>query len=610
MTDLQHKITARLAIAALVAAISLVAGIRPGAAQSPGNNAARFGLAEAGDAFDAADASGAGWQVVTLQWAELQPVGPNQWLISDDTEETINRAIRDGREVVLVLVGTPGWATNGPYLTGVPAGLNRPISDSQNLWANFVRQVVTAYAAHGVNRYAIWSDQDIPLTLPNNTWAGSLEEYYQLVKVAYQVAHQVNPNAQIHLGGIGTFDGTWLGRYLDVVVADETASANNYYFDVVTLHHFYLADDLYQMMQNQFGLMQIKGVPLKEVWVNKTNARPAIDPAIYPAGTQFSEHGNITTEQQAAYIIQAYALGFAANRGARIATYRLVDDLTADNGEGYGLLRTDGSARPAYTAYRLAARYMGDFTFARRLESETAPLVDYVRLTFEDSVTHIAWARTATTATLIIPARTAEATLVDMFGNEWTVTPQDGAYRIVVGGAVCDDPQVGCLIGGDPWFLIEKGIPDALNSTPEKSSVESGGTVLTPSPEQIMTATARALPSPTPTLTPTATYTPSPSPSPVPPTATATEEPPTVESVSPTVASAVPSDTPGPEVAEVEAAPTNPPAAAETVEPPGIPEPTPFSRALPYLLIGLGALSIGFGVWYYLGRGKPVITRD
>jgi hypothetical protein len=362
------------------------------------------------------------------------------------------------------------------------------------------------------------------------------------------------------------------------------------------------------MMQVQFGLMQIKGVPLKEVWVNKTNARPAIDPAIYAGDTEFSEHRNITTEQQAAYIIQAYALGFAANRGARIATYRLVDNLADDNGEGYGLLRADGSVRPAYTAYQLAARYMGDFTFARRLDSETAPLVDYVRFTFEDSVTHVAWARTENTAMLIIPARTAQATLVDMSGNEWTVTPQDGAYRVVVGGAACDDPQVGCLIGGDPWFLIEQGIPDALNSTPEKSSVERGGTVPTPSPEQIMTATARALPSPTPTLTPTATYTPSPSP--LPPTATATLEPATAESVAPTTASTSPPDTPVSEVAQVEAAPTDLPSVVETVEAPGIPQPTPLSRALPYVLIGLGAVSIGFGVWYYLGRGKPIITRD
>jgi len=599
-----------MTIAALVAAISLVAGAQISMAQSPGNNAARFGLVGAGDALDAADASGAGWQVVTLRWYELQPVGPNQWLTSDDTEEAINRAIRDGREVALVLVGTPGWATNGPYLTGVPAGLDLPISDAQNLWANFVRQVVTTYASSGVNRYVIWSDQDIPLTIPNTTWAGSIEEYYQLVKVAYQVAHQVNPNAQIHLGGIGTFDGTWLGRYLDVVVADETAPANNYYFDVATLHHFYSADDLHQMMQNQFGLMQIKGIPLKEVWVDETNARPAIDPAIYAGDTEFSEHPNITTEQQAAYIIQAYALGFAANRGARIAIYRLVDNLAVDNGEGYGLLRADGSARPAYMAYRLAARYMGGFTYARRLDGETGPLVDYVRFTFEDSVTHVVWARTERTATLIIPARTNEATLVDMSGNEWMVTPQDGAYRVVVGGAVCNDPQVGCLIGGDPWFLIEQGIPDALNSNPESSSVENGGTVLTPSPEQIQTATARALPSPTPTLTPTATYTPSPTPLPPTATATATTESPTAESAVPTTTSISEPDTPVPEVAEVESARTEVPAAVETGGIAGVRQPTPFSRALPYGLIGLGVISIGFGVWYYLRRGKSSTTDD
>lgn len=602
------KRSLRISIAALVAAISLSMGVQPGAAQSPENNAARFGLVGAGDALDAADASGAGWQVVYLRWDELQPVAPNQWLTSLDTDEVVNRAVRDGREVVLVLIGTPGWATNGPYLTGVPAGLDRPVADAQNLWASFVRQAVNYYSSRGVNRYAIWADVDVPLSLPNRTWAGSMEEYYQLVKVAYQVARQVNPNSQIHLGGTGTYDSTWLGRYLDVVVQDDSAAANNYYFDVVTLHHFYSAEELFEIMQSQFGLMQIKGVPLKEVWVNETNARPAVDAQIYDAGTTFGEHSNITVDQQAAYIIQAYALAFAANRGARIATYRLVDDLAADNGEAFGLLRANGSRRPAYTAYQLAARYMGGFTFARRLEEETGPLVEYVRFTFEDSVTHVAWARTQDTATLIIPARTSRATLVDMMGNEWTIQPENGSYHIGLQGAVCNDPQSGCLIGGAPWFLIEEGIPDAENATPAQSSAERGGTVLTPSPEQIAAATARALPSPTPTLT----ATPSPEPT---ATSTPTQLPPssTPEAETPVAAddSTVSTQAPATEVAAVEEDESVSSTAAppEDLGPASAVSPQPvvggFGQVFPWLLVGLGGVSILGGVGYYLaGRSK------
>lgn len=550
----------------------------------------RFGLVNAYEAGPQAIAeSGASWEVVLLRWDAIQPTAPTEWRIPPELEEGLFDARAAGREVVGVLVGTPAWATDGQPGTGIPRGLYLPVNDPKNLWAVFVQQAVSYFAARGVNRWAVWRNPDIPSGTLGWEWDGSIGDYYQLVKVAYLVAHSANPNAQVHLGGVG-YDPGWFARFLDVVLNDPTAPTNNFYFDVATLHLYYSPERIYTLMQNHFYVMQQKGLPLKEVWINETNARPAVDPQVYALDKAFREHPNITLEQQAAFIVQTYALGFAANRGARIAVYRLVDHPEEDGGEAFGLLRADGSERPAFRAYRLVVREFGGFVYARRASEETHPLVDYVRLTFEDKVTHIAWARTERNATLIIPARSEEALLIDLEDHRWLVKPQDGVYRVVVGGAECNDPQEGCLIGGAPWLLVEEDVPNALNETPPSVQVEEGGELPTPDPAMLMTMTAQALPSPTPTLTPSPSATPT-------PMLTSTPIPiPTPTDTLPPVATATP------RVAEATASPASP-----TPEPPslveGMPSPRGLTALLPYLLVGLGVLMIVAGLGYFLWPG-------
>lgn len=568
----------------LLVSLILLASVERSAAQSLPDP--RFGLVNAYEAGpQAVAASGAGWEVVLLRWDAIQPTAPTEWRIPPELEEGLFEARAAGREVVGVLVSTPAWATDGQPGTGIPRGLYLPVNDPKNLWAAFVRQAVGYFAARGINRWVVWRNPDIPSGTPGWEWDGSLEDYYQLVKTAYLVARSVNPNAQIHLGGVG-YDPGWFARFLDVVLKDPTAPANNYYFDVATVHLYYSAEQIYTLTQNHFYVMQQKGLPLKEVWINETNARPAVDPQAYPTGKTFRQHPNITLEQQAAFIVQAYALGFAANRGAHIAIYRLVDNLEEDGGEAFGLLRADGSERPAYRAYQMVVREFSGFVYARRVSEETHPLIDYVRLTFEDKVTHVAWARTERTATLIIPARSEQATLIDLEGHRWLVKPQGGIYRVVVGGAECTDPQEGCLIGGAPWLLVEEEVPNALNETPPSVQVEEGGELPTPDPAMLMTMTAQAQPTSTPTATPSPSATPLPvptqTPSPLPLT----------------------TDTPTPQATEVMATPLPTATLAGTPEDESQTSPTlDFTRLLPYLLIGLGVLAIATGLGYFLWPG-------
>jgi len=557
----------------------------------------RFGVVNAFEAPDSAFESGASWELLTLRWDALQPASASDWTPSQATDDWIKQARANSREVVAVLTTTPAWATDGTVGVGVPRGLNNPATSANNVWGGFVREAVSYYSARGVNRYVIWDTPSIQANSIGATWEGTTEDYYQLVKVAYQVAKGANPGAIIHLGGVSDDNPAWFQHFLNAAIADSTAAANNTYFDVATVHVFNSPDRVYTLTANPSAVMSSSGVALKPVWVNETNARPAVDP-VYPPDTTFRVASRVTQEQQAAFIVQSYALAFAAGAD-RVAVYRMADNLDEDGQQAFGLVRKDGDPRPALAAYQIVTREFSGFQLARRVDEQSQPLIDYVRLTFPTKVTHVAWALTQANATLVIPARSEQATLIDLQGNRSLVKPQGGVYRLVVGGADCNDPNTvgGCLIGGAPWILVEEGVSNPLNEVAPKVTVDIGGVVPTPDLGSILTATALAQP----TATPTNTEIPL-TETPIAPTETAASEVTTAPDVTP--------EQPTEAMVEATELPTQAVAEAPTLAPTLTPEealrPEGLSAILPYALMVLGALAIGGGVWFFLRSGsKP-----
>src|SRR5690606_41333125 len=107
------------------------------------------------------------------------------------------------------------------------------------LWAGFVREVVSAYEGR-INRWIIWNEPDIPIDVFGAAWQGSVADYYQLVKVAYVAAHEVDPDVQIHLGGLTYWHNPgYLREFLTAAGADPAAAEHGHYFHVVSLpvHH-------------------------------------------------------------------------------------------------------------------------------------------------------------------------------------------------------------------------------------------------------------------------------------------------------------------------------------------------------------------------------------
>ena len=88
-------------------AFLLLAQPAPCAAQG-GAPDPRFGIVETFVNPAAATEAGAGFTRVILRWDVIQPAGPADWKPANVPDPFIERELADGRQVVGLLIGTPG----------------------------------------------------------------------------------------------------------------------------------------------------------------------------------------------------------------------------------------------------------------------------------------------------------------------------------------------------------------------------------------------------------------------------------------------------------------------------------------------------------------------
>jgi hypothetical protein len=540
---MKNRITAVVGLLALLFALAVPVSARQA---TPDPDEARpvdprFGLVESFWGPEEATELNVGWDRILFYWNEIQPTGPDDWNTLHVLEEWLDDARAHDRVVMGLLKNTPQWATDGPPFSGVPRGLYLPIDDPNNLWAAYIGKVVDYYAPLGVHHWIVWNEPEIASGVYGHEFDGSLADYYQLLKVTYQVARERDPEAVIHLAGYSYWhDPAYMGALLQLIASDPEAAANDYYFDVVSLHIYFNVETVETLTRQTFDLLKANGID-KPVWINETNASPNLDPLWPVERPQFQ----IDLEQQAWYIVQAYALGYGAGAES-IGVYKLIDVLLPEGGESFGIVRPDFSRRPAFDAYRtIVERLSGFVPPVGRQQTD-----DYYLFSFErpEDVTRVLWARIPATMWVRVPALADEALLVSATGETLrAVRAVDGFYAIRLEGARCNDA---CSVGGPPLFLIEQRDRFVAAATPEGATNDTSGSSPTPIPAKVFNATL----TPVPTVTPTPLVSPTPEPTAtLPPTATP----------QPT-ATATPSPTPEPSPTPLVLPTETPPAAGDT----------------------------------------------
>jgi len=485
----------------------LLPGATTGAAQTPAPDP-RFGIVEAYVNSAAANEAGAGYTRIIFQWDLIQPGGAGDWKPANVPDPFIQAELDAGREVVAALTSTPDWAAADG------SGSPKAVPDMA-YWEQFVRRMAQQYRGR-IRHWIIWNEPDVwDVDHPGGTWAGSEEDYFRLLKTAYLAIKDVDPSMQVHMAGL-TYFWDWehgrqqyLDRLLDIVVADPEAPARGYYFDAVVYHLYFKPRQTLDIIGEVQGILGAHGVMGKEIWINETNAPPSEDPQEPPWS---SPRFRISLEEQSAFVIQEFALAFAAGAD-RVEFYKMRNSVDhPESIEPYGLLRADDSRRPAFDAYKVVTTYLRDFRAVawQHIDGVFAVTFDRGAVT-----TTLLWTTNRTSTRFSVNAIAPQATLVDEAGNTQTISAVDGTYSVELPGAICTQ-ETECFIGGAPRLLVEAGspgdrpglIPVAV-STPEAE----------PETEATPTPTTTALPptdgpsSPTPQPSPratTATLTPTP----------------------------------------------------------------------------------------------------
>lgn len=482
-------------------------------AQSPSPDP-RFGIVEAYVNTEAATEAGAGYSRIILRWDLIQPGGINDWKPANVPDPFIDAELAAGREVAAVLIGTPAWAAADG------SGSPKAVPD-MSYWEQFVRRMAQQYRGR-IRYWIIWNEPDVwDVNHPGNTWTGSEEDYYRLLKTAYLAIKDVDPAQQVHLAGLTYFwdkehgRRQYLDRLMDIIAADPEAPAHGFYFDAVAYHLYFDPRQTLDIIGQVQSILGAHGVMAKGIWINQTNAPPSEDPQEPPLATP---RFRVSLEEQSAFVIQEFALAFAAGAD-RVSVYKLRN--TADHLESierYGLLRADDSRRPAFNAYRVVTTYLRDF---RAVQWQR--LDDVYAVTFDrgGTTTTVLWTMSRTPTRLSVNAIAPQATLVDEQGNTSALSAVNGTYTLELPGAPCTQ-GADCFIGGGPRLLVEAGSPaDRPGLVP--AAPPAAAPQATPAAQTTLAPTSTPLP-PTPTAQPTTTALPSPQVTEVPPTSMPTPQ--------------------------------------------------------------------------------------
>jgi hypothetical protein len=449
--------------------------------------------------------AGSRWDRFDFIWPNIEPSN-DQWDFSG-YDSLVNDLHAAGMNIVGILLWTPGWAlpadaqvqgeaafrTTGssqrwhaPISSlGVsspsanpasypPDGLYLPWNDPNNHWGDFVYTVVSRYGDR-VKYWEIWNEPDSP-----GFWNGTSVDYAQLLKVGYQATKAACPDCKVLFGGLHFWANPSFYRWvLNVLNDDPTASENNYFFDVMSVHTYSRSWHAYWLPTTvREGMLDF--VPEHPIWLTEVGIPVWDDAAVDPDPTPYI--WSATQDEAAAYMIQTYANAWAAHV-ERYFYFRTHDDWCDKNGDGdcwdegidggmwefYGLIRDDQSLRPAYVAYQVATTYMvsptmvTNWTYSNGVRRVTLWGTPHGKVS-------VIWNRVPTSTVFHYPAILPTATLVDRWGNRQTITAVDGAYPLYLPGATAKNYGVtpdDYLVGGEPYLVIE------VDTVPPTATVRS-----------------------------------------------------------------------------------------------------------------------------------------
>jgi len=393
--------------------------------------------------------AGIGRVRIPLSWAAIEPLNtdPEGYRWSPAFEEGLARIALNKMDLILTIEGNPYWAAT--YPTG-PID-KTPIGE----FVEFVVAAVRRYSAPPYN-VKLWEfynepdngDEQWAVNSGLGYWGNDPEAYADMLAAVYGPIKQVDPEAQVLIGGL-CFDfweedgGPFIKDFLDRVLEH----GGGEYFDVLNFHYYPTA---FGHKWNPYG----PGLIGKSTFLRDKLAAYGLHKPVILHGSRCSERNTETDEIQSAYVPILYAQAMAADL-LGLSWFLLVDQ---DPGHWKtGLLYSDLTRKPAFYAYRVASERLGNSRFLGPLSGDEkgTEAMEAHRFLGGDGRTEIivAWTNDKLTYPLILAAR--EVFVVDKYGfSSWVYDWSDGQV----------DHLTTVAVGPSPVYLYPQ--PDRTARTP------------------------------------------------------------------------------------------------------------------------------------------------
>jgi hypothetical protein len=336
-----------IVVAVVISALSGGAARAPAA--QPGINVASVDPAS----FTTAATTGARWARGFMLWSDLEPArGVFDERALGVYRQTARASSASGVHVVWVVLGSPAWASATGQVGGPPA---HPAE-----FGAFLSRVAAAMAGT-VGAYEIWNEPDDEVF-----WhaAPNVARYARVLRAAYGAIKSADARARVLFGGLTGNDYAFLrGAY---------AAGAGPYFDAVAVHtdipcelrdpRYYVRDAGERVSRWSFlGYRSVRAEMLahndaRPIWMTELGWSASQDLCGTGVWAGMKAYG-VPESVQAEFLTRAYAC-LARDRYVPVALWFNLADSPVDEAAGvrYGLVRSDGSRRPAWTAFaRVAA---------------------------------------------------------------------------------------------------------------------------------------------------------------------------------------------------------------------------------------------------------------
>ena len=421
-----------------------------------------------------AAAAGARMNRVDFAWDRIE-VHQGQGYTFGPYDELVTRDQAAGLATVGILQGTPRWYANcsrtnsalastarlsnppflaqhieglEPHAKCPPHNLYLPWDDPGNHWGRFVRATVAHYRDR-VHVWEIWNEPD----LFDWFWTGSKADYAQLLKVGYQAIKAEDPNATVLFAGLAYWaNPNYYVDVLDLLSAMPGAAAENYYFDVMSLHLYSSVYTIAPVAASIQTAMTHRVGP-RPIWLTEAGV-PIWDEV--PGANDDYKLNRATAEEAANYMIQAFSQARASGID-KFIFFRTHDQYMTDGAwpAHFGLIRDDVSFRPAYVAYQVAATYLHGENQVTR-PGITPEGVQ--RITFwgtPQGRIDVLWNVTGEALNYVYPTLLPEVTVVTKRGAVTTLS-STGSITLPLEAATANTGEGGSLlIGGSPLLVIQ-----------------------------------------------------------------------------------------------------------------------------------------------------------